>query len=436
MNRATSVWYFFGLLVVGAACSSAAGNDTSPPITPPVDAGIDVSAGGAAGAPGTGGSGGALISTDGSADSGWDPPFCANKDLTGDLDKDGYSVEQGDCNDCTPLMNPGAYDYPGDGIDEDCNGVDDDEPSSCDDGLAEDSKDAMDAARALGLCRTASAGATGKSKTWGVISAAYVFPDGSKGSQTPKTFQGCVGDFGEGQPPNPASYGLLSGFGNSLVPRQGSTLLALSSGIARSGVVANSPGGAFTCTRSDMPAGFPTPSNNCSNQPLDSETDAYDAVALEIVVRAPTNAKSFAFDFDFHTYEFPDWVCDQYNDYFVALVSPKRLGADATGNISFDTKGNPVSVNNAWLETCETGTYKGKSYPCSLGAGELTGTGFDGRGATGWLETHAPVQPGEQITIRFAIWDMGDETYDSTVLIDNFRWDIEEIPPSTLRPPK
>ncbi|HQP34260.1 MAG TPA: hypothetical protein PLI95_03750, partial [Polyangiaceae bacterium] len=133
MNRATSVWYFFGLLVVGAACSSAAGNDTSPPITPPADAGVDVSSGGAAGAPGTGGSGGTLISTDGSADSGWDPPFCANKDLTGDLDKDGYSVEQGDCNDCTPLMNPGAYDYPGDGIDEDCNEVDDDEPSGCDD---------------------------------------------------------------------------------------------------------------------------------------------------------------------------------------------------------------------------------------------------------------------------------------------------------------
>lgn len=413
MLRSTRVCCVLGLLVVVAAsCSSAGGGGDSPqPYVPPAEAGADTSAaGGAAGSVGTGGSAGTIIQADGGEDAGWDPPYCpAKADKTLDEDNDGWSVADGDCNDCTPLMNPGAYDY---GKDEDCNGVEGDEPVDCDQGLAHDSKDAMDAARSLGLCRTASATATGKDKTWGVISAQYVFPDGSKGSQTPKTFQGCEGEFGEGKPPNFASYGLLAGFGKTIVPRKGGSMLALSSGIARSGVNAASPGGAFTCTRSNMPPGFPTPSSTCSNQPLDTETDAYDAVALELVIRAPTNALSFAFDFDFHTYEFPDWVCNQYNDYFVALVFPKRQGADANGNISFDAKNNPVSVNNAWLDVCTPGIYNGKNFACSLGPGELTGTGFDGRGATGWLETHAPVAAGEQITIRYAIWDMGDETYD------------------------
>ena len=49
---------------------------------------------------------------------------------------------------------------------------------------------------------------------------------------------------------------------------------------------------------------------------------------------------------------------------------------------------------------------------CPLGVGDLAGTGFDvwqtkvgPDGATRWLQTQAPAQPGSIITIRFAIWD-------------------------------
>lgn len=49
-----------------------------------------------------------------------------------DHDGDGFSFQQGDCRDCDPSVNPGAYDFPGNGEDENCNGVADDEPLGCD----------------------------------------------------------------------------------------------------------------------------------------------------------------------------------------------------------------------------------------------------------------------------------------------------------------
>jgi hypothetical protein len=87
-----------------------------------------------------------------------------------------------------------------------------------------------------------------------------------------------------------------------------------------------------------------------------------------------------------------------------------------------------------------------KDFECELGPDELAGTGFEGdsgggdppHAATGWLTTSAPVEPGEVITLRFAIWDMGDEKLDSTILLDNFTWTAdggEPGGPITQRPP-
>ena len=43
-----------------------------------------------------------------------------------DLDADGYAPGQGDCNDSDPTIHPQAPDIPRDGIDQDCNGRDND----------------------------------------------------------------------------------------------------------------------------------------------------------------------------------------------------------------------------------------------------------------------------------------------------------------------
>ena len=59
-------------------------------------------------------------------------------------------------------------------------------------------------------------------------------------------------------------------------------------------------------------------------------------------------------------------------------------------------------------------------------------TCMDGHGATRWLTTQATVVPGEDITVVFAIFDMGDSVLDSYVFLDNFLWGCEGgNPPST-----
>jgi len=191
------------------------------------------------------------------------------------------------------------------------------------------------------------------------------------------------------------------------------------------------------CPRSNMPSGYPIASSGaCPHHDIDDSSVSYDGIALEVTTRTPTNAKSLPFDFDFYTVEYSAYVCSPYNDYFVAIVTPTRPGAGAGGNVCFDSQGNPVSVNNGFLEACAPGTFGGKTYTCPLGVGELVNTGFDNGGATGWLQTTGPVVGGEEMTIRLAVWDTGDDSYDSTVLLDNMLWALEELPPITVRPPK
>ena len=181
---------------------------------------------------------------------------------------------------------------------------------------------------------------------------------------------------------------------------------------------------------SDHPNGFPKESPSCG-----AITGApRDGIGLEVVMRAPANARGIAFDFDFYTYEWPQSVCSESNDFFVALMDPPPLN-QPDGNISFDSLGNPVSVNNAFLDVCacdgasqgpcEAG---GKLFECSMGDGELLGTGYgpdtepEGHAATSWLVTEAPVRPDDITTIRFAIYDSKNGDFDSLTLVDNVRW--------------
>lgn len=344
---------------------------------------------GAGGTAGAGAGGAAGIAGSGAGGTGLGCPHVDDVDHDGD----GWSHLDGDCNDCDPGTNPGAYDFVGDGVDENCSGSIDDEPTSCDTGLAIDSGDALDAARALGLCVEADANAMGADRGWGVISAAYVLADGTG-------------------TPNPLSHGLLTAFGAANV-QHGETLLALSTGNARA------PGDPdfqpsmnnIMGTSSDPPAGHPaTPA--C---PAMFGADCNDPIGLQVKVRVPTNANSFRFDFNFYSTDFPGYTCTSWNDIFLTML-PYH-------NISFDHDGNPISVNNALLRVCEPFGY----YACPLGVDLLTGTGFEGHAATGWVRTTAPVEPGSELDLLFVIWDSDDSVLDSTVLIDNFTWSSDTV---------
>ncbi len=56
---------------------------------------------------------------------------------------------------------------------------------------------------------------------------------------------------------------------------------------------------------------------------------------------------------------------------------------------------------------------------------ELTFTG----GGTDWLAIRGNVVPGENLTLRIAIWDVFDGIYDSVVLLDNFQWSTDPAQP-------
>jgi len=355
----------------------------------------------------TGGSGGGSIE-------------CTPKGPDDDVDGDGYTPNEGDCNDCDKYRNPNAVEVinePGaPAFDENCDGVVDEVPNPpCDEGLAIDSKDAIDGARAIELCKM-----SGSVLEWGVVTAAWVMADGSL---PPAGFESSFH----------LGHGLLTAFGPNNSVRRGARLLALSSGTARQ---PDDPGyqsvnGFPKGYQGQHPEGFPKESPAC---PGSFTGEPNDVVALEARVRVPLNAHGFSFDFNFFTYEWPGFICSQYNDFFVALLSPKPMG-QTDGNVSFDSQGNPVSVNNAFLEVCgcpENPPFPcqagGKSFPCSLGNVGLIGTGFgfdSGGGdhaATDWLKTQAPVIPGSEITMRWAVYDSGDGALDSTTLIDNWQW--------------
>ncbi len=297
----------------------------------------------------------------------------------------------------------------------------------CDTGLAIDSANAMDGAKAIGLCKQYTAGG------WGVVTADWVRADG-----TPLTADKEL-----------LGKGILTHFGDAVSPREGGSLLALSSGTARN---PTDPGyqdvnGFDKGASSNYPPGsWPKESPACPNAMTGPPQDS---AGLRLKIHAPKDAKSISFASNFYTYEFPNYICSTYNDFFVALMDPAPADS-IDGNISFDTMHNLISVNAGFLTVCATQVASnGATFPCMAGPAELAGTGFDGQtnfdqnfnpvegsAATGWLETKAPVAADTEITLEFAIWDSQDHVLDSTVLIDNFKFELGQATTGTTPIPK
>ena len=330
-----------------------------------------------------------------------------------DHDGDGFAWTQGDCADCDPNINPGAYDYPSNGIDEDCSGTVDDQAATCDGNLAMASSAAADFASAIDLCKTTTAAATGINKTWGVISSKLVQADAT-------------------QVPASLSYGILAKYGPNNLPQLGASMAAFSTGTARAvgdpgWVNPNGQFGSYNQGKtSAYPTGFPKNKAGCVN----GVGSAFDSTGLLMSIRVPTNAKSFSYRFNFFSSEYPEYVCTAFNDGYVALLQTGYLPANPatnSGNISFDSQNSPVSVN--------IGFFTVTSGP------KLTGTALDGicsgqicGGATDWLQTSAPVLPGETIKIQFSIWDTADHLWDSTVLVDDWLWSVNPATIVTQKP--
>jgi len=349
-----------------------------------------------------------------------------------DADGDGFSVEQGDCNDCDKSVNPGAFDFPGNSFDEDCSGKPaESADAECDRGLDIASSAAEDAARAIGLCKFT----TADKRDWGVIEARFTTADGS------------------GSLDSPLQVGLLPKLGTA-VPRAGVTILALSSGVARAPDqpdYTKSLSDVFSGAAQTPPTGYPKASSVCPATIFDiASRRVFNQAALELKIRVPSNAYSLSFDSIFYSYEYPEFICAPFNDFFITMLEPHEKG---DGNIVFDSNGDPIGVNNGLLAVCDPALQDpaaAKQFECRQGTALLNGTGFatgeyssrglfgetqgEGGASTGWLTTISPVTAGSVVTLRFAVWDTGDTDMDSTVLIDRFAWSVEQPTTASTKP--
>lgn len=181
-----------------------------------------------------------------------------------------------------------------------------------------------------------------------------------------------------------------------------------------------------TCTADPALVG----TGDCSNT-LASEwsagTGAYDYAHMAMRARVPETADALVYQFAFFSAEYPQWANQDapFNDMYVAWLESEAW----TGNVSFDELGHPISINGVFLDYLDAESDLCTETPCE--APQLDGFAMDGHAGTRWLETVAPVVPGEEIEMVFAIFDMSDAAFDTAVVLDGVHWGCTDLPPVT-----
>ena len=190
---------------------------------------------------------------------------------------------------------------------------------------------------------------------------------------------------------NAQANSVMNAFGN-IAPRQGSTFAVLSTGIAQ--------------------AGNPSDDDNGTDFDPPGSPDG-DATTLTLNFTVPSGMNSLLFDFYFLSIEYPVFVGFAYNDTFTATITGSSKVANGT-NFAKDTDGHTIDINSVNFAVGETHN-------------DLKDTAFQGHGGTGWLIAAAPVAAGDNISLAFHVEDVEDGVYDSTALLDNFRFDQGEF---------
>lgn len=345
-----------------------------------------------------------------------------------DADGDGWTTCENDCCDAMSigcaspeLVNPGAYEFVGNNVDDDCDPatLDSMAPAACSTVSKFTGVQPADIAKAMDLCQFTVIKPPKAQRKWGVVDSEFVFADGS----APDVF--ALADMENFQAAVLVNYG-TGGIG----PKKGATMAGISNGRMRdkndTGYVAPNNGTLFGEV-GNPPAvylaahGGQLPASASCNGVCPAGSGANDSINVKLTVRVPTNALSFSYHFRFFTAEYWTWSCTVFNDFYLALLTTGAGGIPADKNISFDSLNNPVSVNNGFFDVC----VKQGCYMCPSGNKPLKNTGmdvFNTGGGTEWLLTSAPILPGEDMVLELMVFDVSDTAFDSLALLDNFSW--------------
>jgi hypothetical protein len=202
---------------------------------------------------------------------------------------------------------------------------------------------------------------------------------------------------------------------------------------------------------SNAPFGFPKESPSCPNVTTKAP---HDATGLEIEIQAPSNAQGFSFDFNFFTFEWPQFIARPSMTSSSRSRRRSRRGNSTEHFVRSDGQCDQREQRLPRLCACPANVGPGcpappppnnlKTFDCLLKGDTLIGTDFDvddkypgwTNGATGWLRTSAPVDPDATFTLRLVTYDSSDGFVDSSTLIDNWRWSAKPGSVLTEQVPK
>jgi hypothetical protein len=358
---------------------------------------------------------------------------------------------------CVPTTPPSAFEIPSNGEDDDCDGSVDEPRELCDLGLPSNSASGSQYAAAFDLCQATTEPGVG----WGLVSASFALASGTG-------------------TPAPQSRSIRSMFGSGSPAAAGSAMAVLSTGVAAAPSQTNPNHVAFqpgseSGTQSAAPIDWLAANGGAipvaPGCPSVVSTTAIDPILLSLRIRVPTNANSFRFSARVLASDYPEWTCSNANDVFVALLDSayastphNPLDRNLARYTAAPGQVYPLGVNlaagNTGLFTqclngntgCAAGAVAGVTSTC-VGTAGLAGSGMDvlnpmgifGQpgfcgvnnllgGGTDWLLVRGNVVPGEVITLRLAVWDVGDGFQDTVILLDDFQWSRNVFDPGVSPP--
>ena len=362
-----------------------------------------------------------------------------------DCDGDGYTTPL-DCDDTNAMVNPEAFDFPTDGIDNDCDGIVDNPVLTCETIPASAPGTPTDFARAADLCAQHA-----------ITNAGTVF------DPLVNAAWGQVSGLGPGETlwtsvTKPVQVAIASSLGQNQ-PRQGRTMVGLANGIWAAMNPRNDPAlDPMLFHINDACSAIPLTGQDCASLTdgtVSGQVSVQDWAELTLTVKVPSNVQTVVFDFAFFSSEFNQWWNSAANDSFFVLVTSQGFQGQ---NVAKDKNGLAVTINSGFFQLCpappgpaglsadnaaalETCVGVGGDMSQSI-FGTLAGTGYDGAsvgtndtamavngseyiygGGSGWLTTKFPVAPRETIQMRIIVADTFDGLKDSAVLLDALRWE-------------